>query len=300
MNRPEFLKKGDNIALAAPAGKVDSEKITGAVDVLENWGLSVLIGDHVNDSYFNYASTDENRLSDFQQMLDDPAVKAILCARGGYGTNRIIDQLDFSTFRKNPKWIIGFSDITVLHSHIQKHFGIETLHGSMAAGLKNSGQFPETAETFRKALFGEKLKYEWKSDELVRKGKTKGILTGGNLAILSTMIGTPSEVDFSDKILFIEEVGENLYRIDRMMMQLKRSGKLENLAGLIVGGMTDIPDKKEEFGKSAFEIVAEAVEEYDYPVAIGFPAGHTDDNRALVLGREVELEVEEEEGVLVF
>ncbi len=293
MISPNYLQKGDTICIAAPAGRVDRIRVAAAVEVLESWGLKVKLGKHVLESYFNFASTDENRLQDFQRMLDDPSVKAILCARGGYGSNRIIDRLDFDGFVKNPKWIIGFSDITVIHNHIQQHFGIETMHGSMAAGLHHIALFPETAATLRKVLFGEKLNYVWPLDALSKKGQAEGVLTGGNLAILCTLIGTPSETDTNGKILFIEEIGENLYRIDRMITQLRRAGKLNNLAGLIVGGMTDIPDKKEEFGKNAFEIVLDAVKDFDYPVAFDFPAGHQDDNRALILGRSARLEVAE-------
>lgn len=293
MIAPKKLKKGDKVAIIAPAGKIDEKIVLKAMEVMEEWGLNVVLGYHLFKPYYSYAANDAQRREDFQRMLNDPTIKAILCARGGYGTTRIIDQLDFTNFRKHPKWIIGFSDITVLHNHVQRHFGIETIHATMAAGLNKAINFSETANSMKKALFGKVLKYEWPTDSNSRKGSCTGVLTGGNLAILCSLLGTPSEVDAQGKILFIEEIGEHLYRIDRMMVQLKRAGKLNELAGLVVGGMTDIPDKKEDFGKTACEIIKEAVDEYDYPVGFGFPAGHQDDNRALILGRNVTLNINE-------
>ncbi|MEZ5083315.1 MAG: LD-carboxypeptidase [Bacteroidales bacterium] len=293
MTTPRNLIKGDKIAILAPAGKINKKIVLQAKKTINGWGLKVALGKHIFNPYFSYSATDAERLEDFQRMLDDPTIKAILCARGGYGSARIIDQLDFKNFKKNPKWIIGFSDITVLHNHILKHYGIETIHGTMAAGLDDSVIFPETSDSLKKVLFGETIKYEWPTNQNSRKGKCTGILTGGNLAILCSLLETPSEVDLQRKILFIEEIGEHLYKIDRMMVQLKRAGKLENLAGLIVGGMTDIPDNKEDFGKTAFEIVKEAVDNYNYPLAFGFPAGHQDDNRALILGRNAALHINE-------
>lgn len=291
MKTPNNLIKGDKVAIIAPAGKIDEKIVLKAKEAIEKWGLKVELAKHIFNSYYSYSASDAKRLEDFQFMLDDPDIKAILCARGGYGTARIIDRFNFKNFRENPKWIIGFSDITVLHNHIQQHFGIETIHGTMAAGLNINGKFPKTVNSLKNALFGEVLKYEWPTDPTSRKGNSAGILTGGNIAILCSLLGTPSEVDLKGKILFIEEIREHLYRIDRMMVQLKRAGKLKGLAGLLVGGMTDIPDKKEDFGKTAYEIIKEAVDDYNYPLAFGFPAGHQDDNRALILGRKVTLKI---------
>lgn len=288
---PEYLKVGDKIAIVAPAGKIDPEKVNLAVKTLESWGLIVQVADHVFDSFFSYASNDLNRVADFQKAIDDHEIKAILCARGGYGSVRIIDELDFLGFKKSPKWIIGFSDITVFHSHIQSNFNIETIHGIMAAGLDISSSPSSSINSLKQALFGQTLTYEFDLSPLSRKGKAKADLVGGNLAILCSLLGSVSDIDTAGKILFIEEIGEHLYRMDRMIWMLKRAGKLDKLAGLIVGGFTDIPDEVSDFGKSAYDIIAEAVAPFRYPVFYGFPAGHQDDNRALVLGREVILDV---------
>jgi muramoyltetrapeptide carboxypeptidase len=289
MITPKYLQKGDNVSIVAPAGKIARENVESAVRVLNSWGLNVKQGDNLFHDHFQYSATDVQRFGDLQNVLNDPAVKAIICARGGYGSIRIIDQLDFTVFRKNPKWLIGFSDITVFHAHINKNFRIETIHGPMAAGLAEA----VSAESLRKALFGETLSYTFPGHMLSRKGKAGGELVGGNLAILCSLIGSESEPDTRRKILFIEDVGEYLYRLDRMMQQLKRAGKLDKLRGLIVGGITDMKDNGSPFGKSPYEIIAEAVQEYDYPVCFGFPAGHMDDNRALILGRKVNLNVDD-------
>ena len=295
MITPKNLNKGDKIAIVAPAGKIKKEIVENAIRVFESWGLKVVLGKYMFNNSFQFAATDKERASDFQQMLDDDSVKAIMCARGGYGVVRIIDRLDFTKFVKNPKWIIGFSDITIFHSQVYANYKIETLHATMTAGLEDE----LSAQTLKKCLFGEQLSYEFKTLPLSKKGAGEGILIGGNLAILCSLIGSNSDIDYAGKILFIEEIGEYLYRLDRMMWQLKRAGKLNNLAGLIVGGITDVEsglDSKSNpdssvFGKTAYEIVAEAVEEFDYPVCYDFPAGHQDDNRALILGRKVKLKV---------
>ncbi len=215
-------------------------------------------------------------------------VKAILFARGGYGVIRIIDKVNFTQFRKNPKWLIGFSDITNFHSHIHTNFQIETIHGPMAAGLSDEA----SAESLRKVFFGEPVHFEIGPNPLNRKGKSNGLLVGGNLAILCSLIGSKSDIDTNGKILFIEDIGEYLYRFDRMMWQLKRAGKLKNLAGLVIGDLTDMKDGENPFGKTAFEIVAEAVAEYNYPVCFGFPAGHQTNNHALIFGRKLKLSVD--------
>lgn len=289
MKTPPYLIKGDKIAIVAPAGKIDHDVVNNAVRKLESMGLNVVIGKNVFNNHFQYAATDIERLDDFQQALDDNNVKAILCARGGYGIIRIIDKINFSNFKQKPKWIIGFSDVTVLHSHIFSCFGIETLHATMAAGLKDD----LSANSLRNCLFGEWINYEYKTEEYSRKGNAVGKLVGGNLAILCSLIGSKSDLDTTGKILFLEDVGEYLYRLNRMMLQLKRARKLENLAGLIVGGLTDMKDNDNPFGKTSHEIIAEAIEEYGYPVSFGFPAGHQKDNRALILGRKATLSIDE-------
>lgn len=287
MVTPKYLKGGDKIAVIAPAGKIEKSIVDSAKEKLESWGLNVVLGKHVFKEHFQFAGTNVERLSDLQKALDDESVKAILCARGGYGLIQIVDQLDFTTFQKHPKWIIGFSDISILHSYIHSNFGIETFHAPMAAGLKDKA----SAETLRKSLFGENLSYEQNTQVLSKKGTANGILVGGNLAILCSLIGSNSDIGTKGKILFIEDIGEYLYRLDRMMWTLKRSGKLDQLAGLIVGDFNDMKDNESPFGKTAYEIIAEAVKDYNYPVCIGFPAGHKKENRTMILGRKVNLSI---------
>ena len=294
MTTPEYLKKGDSIAIVAPAGKISKKKINAAVQTFESWGLKVIPGKHLFHAYHQFSATDEERTADFQCMLDDESVKAIICARGGYGVVRIIDRLDFSKFIKNPKWIVGFSDVTIFFSHILTNFGIETLHATMPLNFPEKNIENESLLTLQKALLGEPLNYTFTSFPLSRKGEGKGVLTGGNLSILCSLIGTKSDINTDSKILFIEDVGEYLYRLDRMIWQMKRAGKLERLAGLIVGGMTEMKDNEIPFGRNAYEIIAEAVKEYNYPVCYGFPAGHTDDNSALILGRKIKLTVNDD------
>jgi muramoyltetrapeptide carboxypeptidase len=254
----------------------------------------VLEGNHLYDSYHQYAGNDEARAIDFLKMLNDESIRAIICSRGGYGTVRIIDRIDFSNFVKDPKWIIGYSDITVFHSHINRHFNTETLHAIMPVNIKSPYTDDPSVDSLKKALFGKKLEYTVPTDSGSRRGKAEGVITGGNLSMLYSLIGSPSDIDTDGKILFIEELDEYLYHIDRMMMNLKRSGKLNRLEALIVGGMTGMRDNKVPYGKTANEIVMETVAEYNYPVVLNFPAGHTDDNRALIMGRKIRLEVSDQ------
>ncbi|RLD61174.1 MAG: LD-carboxypeptidase [Bacteroidetes bacterium] len=291
MKTPPYLKSGDKIAIVAPAGKIAKDKIDTAIQTLESWGLKVIAGEYLFGSFHQFSATDDDRDIDFQKMLYNDSVRAILCARGGYGSNRIVDYLEFTNLAKSPKWIIGFSDITVFHSHIHTNFQVETIHGTMASGLNGDKKNNLSIDSLRKALFGEKLNYQLKAHPQNRKGNAEGLLTGGNLAILCSLIGTPSDIETSGKILFIEDVGEYLYRLDRMMWQLKRAGKLENIAGLVVGGLTEMKDNETPFGKTAHEIISDCIREYDYPVCFDFPAGHQDDNRAMIFGRNVRLEI---------
>jgi len=292
--RPPSLKSGDRIGIVAPARKVSREEMASAVEVLESWGYGVVEGKHLYGSCDQYSGTDKERASDIQAMLDDPGIKSIYCARGGYGSVRIIDMLDFTAFRKNPKWIVGYSDITVFHSHINKHFGIQTMHGAMPINFPADGQKNDSLNSMKKIFDGDITSYSIPINELNRTGKASGQLCGGNLSMLYSLSGTSSDIYTEGKILFIEDLDEYLYHIDRMMMNLKRSGKLKNLAGLVVGGMNDMNDNEIPFGKTAYEIIAESVAEYDYPVLFEFPAGHIPDNRALIMGGEYELGVGKE------
>lgn len=289
MKVPEFLKKGDHVAIIAPASRIPNE-LNDAVTLLESWGLTVRVGESVSASFNQFAGKDETRAQDFQEMLDDESIKAIFAARGGYGTVRIIDDIDFSVFAEHPKWIVGFSDITVLHSHIQAQFGIPTIHGQMPLTIPDATKV--SLETLRKALFGEELSYSYSSHLGNINGEGEGVLVGGNLAILVSVSGSISEMDYTDKILFIEDVGEYYYSVDRMMRMLKRAGKLKGLKGLIIGGFTGMKDNTPAFGFSAEEIIVDLVREYGYPVATDFPAGHIDNNKSIIFGKTVALRVE--------
>ncbi len=295
---PPFLKKGDAIAILSTARKISEKELQPALELIENWGLKAVIGNSIEAEENQFAGNDELRATDFQQMLDDPNIKAIWCARGGYGTVRIIDKLDFSAFKKNPKWVIGYSDVTVLHSHIH-NFGIETLHAQMCLEIEN--KTVETAKSIRKVLFGEDYNFEIeRTNFLASFGSFSGELIGGNLSVLYSLGGSPSEMNTDGKILFIEDLDEMLYHIDRMMMNLKRSGYLKNLKALIIGGMTEMKDNKVYFGKTAEEIIIDIVKEYNYPVILNFPAGHIKDNRALIMGRKIELNITENKITLSF
>ena len=288
MTTPPYLKKGDKIGIVAPARKISEAEIQFAVDTFVKWGLKVVFGKNLFGNENQYSGSDEQRAEDFQTMLDDDSVKAIISARGGYGTLRIIDKLNFSAFKANPKWIIGYSDITVLHSHIHWTFDIATLHSTMPI---NFSKDEESVETLRKSLFGEKISYEIPSHKLNRKGNAIGEIVGGNLSLLYALQGSVSDISTESKILFIEDLDEYLYHIDRMMVSLKRSDKLSKLVGLVVGGMSEMKDNQIPFGKTAEEIILDAVREYEYPVCFDFPAGHQTKNLALVFGRKARLSV---------
>jgi len=293
MISPQYLKKGDIIGIVSTARKISAEEISDAVLIFEKWGLKVEFGKNLFNKHHQFAGTDIQRLEDLQQMLDNPKIKAIVCARGGYGTAKIIDNIDFSLFKKNPKWIAGFSDVTVLHSHIHSNFGIETIHSAMTLNFNDIPEDSQSIITLKKALFWEGLTYKIKTHPFNRNGKATGLLTGGNLSILYSLIGSSSDIDTKGKILFIEDLDEYLYHIDRMMTNLKRNGKLDNLAGLIVGSMSEMNDNTVPYGQTAYEIIRECVEEYDYPLCFNFPAGHIKNNNALILGRKSRLVIEE-------
>lgn len=288
MISPPYLQKGDTVAITCPAKKLPFE-VTDAIALLESWGLQVILGETVHASHNQFAGDDELRAKDLQHFLDDVSVKAIFTARGGYGTIRIIDKIDFSKFVNNPKWIVGFSDITILHSHIHANFNVQTIHGQMPITIPD-GTKP-SLETLRKALFNEPLNYQYQHSAAYRPGKATGVLIGGNLTLLQIMGGSVSEMDYTGKILFLEDVSEYLYSVDRMLWNLGRAGKLAKLRGLVVGGFTDLKDEGTPFGQTAEEIIMEHVSSYNYPVCFNFPAGHIADNHAMILGKEVTLEV---------
>jgi muramoyltetrapeptide carboxypeptidase len=299
MKIPPYLKKGDTIAITCPAGYMAKEKAQTCITTLQNWGYEVLVGKTLGSKSKTYFSgTDEERLNELQAMMDEPTVKAILCGRGGYGTGTIIEQLDFKKFIKHPKWIIGFSDITVLHAHINRNYKIATLHAPMAAAFNEGGNKNKYIQSLKDALEGKKANYTCKPHKLNKTGTATGELVGGNLSLLAHLIGTSSEIKTKNKILFLEDIGEQLYNIDRMFMQLKRSKKFNSLAGLIIGGFTDMKDTERPFGKNVYEIIQEHIKEFQYPVCFGFPVSHTKENVALKCGATFKLSVQRKKTVL--
>jgi muramoyltetrapeptide carboxypeptidase len=296
---PPYLKKGDSIAITCPAGYMAKEKAQTCINTLQNWGYDVLVGKTLGSKSKTYFSgTDEERLAELQAMMDEPSIKAILCARGGYGIGRIIDRLDFTSFKKNPKWIIGFSDVTVLHTHINKNLKIASLHSPMASAFNDGGFKNKYIRSLKKALEGKKSTYACKPHKYNKPGNAKAELVGGNLALLAHLIGTKSELQTKGKILFLEDIGEQLYNVDRMMYQLKRSGKLKDLAALIIGGFTDIEDTQRPFGKKVYDIIRELINEYKYPVCFGFPVSHAKENVALKSGCTYQLSISLNKAVL--
>jgi muramoyltetrapeptide carboxypeptidase len=299
MKIPPYLQKGDTIGIVAPAGYMPIEKMQACIETLDAWGYTVELGSTTHSESPNYFSgTDEERLQDLQRMMDDKKIKAILCARGGYGVSRIIDKLNFKKFRKHPKWVIGFSDITVLHSHLLSNYKIASIHAPMAAAFNDGEEFNPYILSIKKALEGEKAMYETAVHTFNKIGSAKGILVGGNLCLLAHLLGTGSDIRSKKKILFLEDVGEYLYNIDRMFLQLKRAGKLDKLGGLIIGGFTDSKDTERPFGKTAEEIIYDQIKEYKFPICFGFPVSHEKENYALKIGLEYNLEVTKEKTIL--
>jgi muramoyltetrapeptide carboxypeptidase len=277
---PHYLNRADKVGVVATAKKVNAENTKAGIEILQSWGLQVHVGEHVFAEHMMFAGTDEQRTADFQKMLDDQDVKAIFLVRGGYGSTRIIDSLDFSRLKEFPKWICGFSDITAIHSHLFS-LGIASFHAPMPSffyALEESA-----LSRFKEMIFGDKPPLAIRSYELNRHGQSKAPLVGGNLSIICHTIGTSSEIQTKGNILFIEDVGEQLYSLDRMMVQLKRGGFLDALAGLIVGQFTEMKDN-DPFGKTAYQIISEHVQESNYPVAFNFPIGHSKDNMTVPIG----------------
>ena len=291
MEKPPYLKKGDQIALISTARKISREEVQLAIDVLKGWGLVPVLGKNLFEIENQFAGSITQRVSDLQGALDCTEINAILCARGGYGTVQLIDKIDFSRFIKNPKWIIGYSDVTVLHNHVNENFRIASLHATMPINF--SANTEDSLESLRSSLFGKELSYTISSSPLNRGGQCEGVLVGGNLSIIYSLTGTYSQLSTKGKILFIEDLDEYVYHIDRMMMNLQRTGMLDQLAGLIVGGMSDMNDNPVPFGETAQEIIWKYVKDYSYPVCFDFPAGHIDDNSALIFGGKVKLTINE-------
>jgi muramoyltetrapeptide carboxypeptidase len=300
--RPAYLKAGDTVAIVAPSGilKNRDREVQQAVDLLKEWGLNAIVGEHVFSKADHFAGTDEERCEDLQKAMDDPTISAIWCARGGYGTVRILDKLDYTKLKENPKWIIGYSDITALHNQLHNQ-GFESLHALMCVSLtQDITEVQESVDTFKAALFGNPSNYDLEGSKYNREGDASGQLIGGNLTILHTMLGSDTSLDTSGKILFIEEIGEYKYHIDRMLQSMKRAGYFENLNGLVVGDMSKLRKNTTLWGTSVEQLILDALAEYDFPIAFNMPAGHEDDNRALVLGRTVELKVGKESSELSY
>ncbi|WP_179318864.1 S66 peptidase family protein [Winogradskyella helgolandensis] len=300
--QPPYLKAGDTVAIVAPSGILKSREgeVQQAVALLKRWGLHAVVGKHVFSKSNHFAGTDAERCEDLQNAMDDPTISAIWCARGGYGTVRILDKLDYTEFKKHPKWVVGYSDITALHNQVHNE-GFQSLHAIMCVSLtKDLNDIKESVETFKSAIFGNPENYTLKGSNYNRVGETSGELVGGNLTMLHTMLGSKESLDTSGKILFIEEIGEYKYHIDRMLQSLKRAGYFENLNGLVVGDMSKMRKNTTLWGTSVEQLILDALEDYDFPITFNMPAGHEKDNRALVLGRKVELTVAKEQSTLKF
>ncbi|HLX90607.1 MAG TPA: LD-carboxypeptidase [Puia sp.] len=289
---PPYLQPGDTIGIACPAGFMSLEKAQSCIEAFKAWGYHLKVGRTMGGDSTNYFSGDDKtRLDDLQKMLDDDEVKAVFCARGGYGIGRIIDKIDFSIFRKKPKWIIGFSDVTILHSHIYSNFNIASLHAPMASAFNDGESANEFVQSLRNAIEGKKIRFESVPHEFNRRGEAIGELVGGNLTLLAHLVGTPSELKTRGRILVLEDTGEYLYNIDRMLYQLLRNKKLQKLGGLILGGFDRLKDTERPFGSSAYEIIRDLVQDFDYPVCFDFPVGHMRENFALKIGIGYKLKV---------
>ena len=300
--QPPYLKPGDTVAIVAPSGilKNRQKEVQQAVELLKSWGLHAVVGDHVFSQDNHFAGTDAQRCEDFQKAMDDPKVSAIWCARGGYGTVRILDKLDYTKFRKHPKWLIGYSDITALHNQFHNE-GFESIHALMCTSLTDDlNDISESIETYRKAIFGEPLQYSLKGSQYNRIGKVSAPLVGGNLTMLHTMLGSKTSIDTSEKILFIEEIGEYKYHIDRMLQSLKRAGYFDNCKGLLVGDMSKLRKNTTLWGSSVEQLILDALSDYDFPICFNMPAGHEKDNRAMILGRTIEMNVSKEQSSVIF
>ena len=286
---PQYLKSGDEVAIISPSFAIDEDKMTRGVVFLESCGFKVHVGANALKKYGPFAGSDAERLADLQKVTDNKKIKAVFCSRGGYGIARIISGISFTALHRNPKWYVGFSDITVLHMWLNELYGLISLHAEMPLNYSNTEKSPETFNTLIKALSGDHLSYTWEGNS-IRAGAVDGEITGGNLSLIYSLIGTKAEPYTKGKILFLEEVGEYYYHLDRMMNSLRMAGKLDGLAALVIGGMNEMEDGKTPWGKTAEETIEDVVSGFDYPVYFNFPAGHVPDNRALYIGRKVRIE----------
>jgi muramoyltetrapeptide carboxypeptidase len=296
------LKAGDTVAIVAPSGILNNREreIEQAQNLLKSWGLHVAMGKHVFNRAGHFAGTDAERFEDFQEALDDRKIKAIWCARGGYGTVRILDEIDYSKYKINPKWIIGYSDITAIHNQLN-NLGSESIHAVMCTSLpEDLTEIRETLDSFKAAIFGSPLSYTISGSKYNRVGSAQGPLVGGNLTLLHTMLGSETSIDTSGKILFIEEIGEYAYHIDRMLQSLKRAGYFDRCKGLIVGDISKVRRNTTPWGKPVKQLILDALADYDFPILFNFPAGHEKDNRAMIMGRMIELKVSKEESSVIF
>ncbi|TGV03728.1 S66 peptidase family protein [Flavivirga rizhaonensis] len=300
--QPPYLKAGDTVAIVAPSGvlKNRTKEVQQAKALLKSWGLHTVVGKHVFSQANHFAGTDDERCEDFQNALDDPKISAIWCARGGYGTVRILDKLDYSKFKQNPKWLIGYSDITALHNQVH-NVGVQSIHAMMCTSLQDDlGVIKETLSTFKDAIFGKPLSYTLEGSTYNKTGNVSAPIVGGNLTMLHTMLGSETSIDTSGKILFIEEIGEYKYHIDRMLQSLKRAGFFKNCKGVIVGDMTNLRKNTTLWGSSIEQLVLDALSDYDFPIAFNMPAGHEKDNRAMIFGGTVQLTVGTSQSTVVF
>ena len=300
--QPPFLKPGDTVAIVAPSGILKNKEgeVNQAKALLSSWGLHVILGSNVFRQNNHFAGTDAQRASDLQEALDDKSVSAIWCARGGYGAVRILDLLDFTELKKYPKWLIGYSDITAIHNQLNNE-GVQSIHALMCVSLtEDLSEIQTSVDTFKSAIFGETLTYELEGSDYNRVGSTSGQLVGGNLTMLHTMLGSNTGINTDGKILFIEEIGEYKYHIDRMLQSLKRAGYFDNCVGLIVGDMSKLRKNTTQWGSSIEQLILDALSDCDFPIAFNMPAGHEKDNRALIMGTTVDLKVTKEKSNLVF
>ncbi len=300
--QPPYLKTGDTVAIVATSGilKNRTDEIDKAKALLSSWGLHAVVGKHVFNQNNHFAGTDAERWKDLQEAMNAPNISAIWCARGGYGAVRILDKLDFTKFNEKPKWLIGFSDITALHNlmHVK---GYKSIHAMMCTSLQDENEnISETIETFRKAIFGESLSYNIKGSNYNKEGLVTAPIVGGNLSLLASMLGSDTSIDTTGKILFIEEIGEYKYHIDRMLQSLKRAGYFEHCAGVLIGDMTRVKRNTTPWGSSTEQLILDVLKDYDFPIAFNMPAGHEKDNRAIYLGKNVEFVVKKEQSTIKF